>query len=237
MLQRENKAGIYLTLSVHLGLLVIFLLYQIHFELKQESAFVLDFTKQEELERSMQKEQLKAEVSEELNALFASGRSALRNVAVDASEQRNQSLRDDRHNNPSQVYDEARALQAKLDASRKAAQAFQGSDDDISPQAIEQPQAETYKGPSVLTWKLEGRRATSLPIPVYKCLGGGDVTVVIAVDPKGYVLAASVVAAFSSSDPCLREYALRAAKASRFSRNDNAPPQQQGEIVYRFIAQ
>ncbi|MCL2739558.1 MAG: energy transducer TonB, partial [Bacteroidales bacterium] len=75
------------------------------------------------------------------------------------------------------------------------------------------------------------------PIPVYKCLGGGDVTVLIAVDPRGYVVAADVVREFSSSDPCLNEYAIRAARTSRFSASANAPQRQQGEIVYRFIAQ
>ena len=77
----------------------------------------------------------------------------------------------------------------------------------------------------------------SLPIPVYKCLGGGDVTVSIQVDRKGYVQKAAIVAYFSSQDRCLQEYALRAARQSRFTASVDAPPLQTGEIVYRFIPQ
>ena len=235
MYRRENNAGIYLTVSVHLVLLIIFLIYRIGFELKQESAFVLDFTKQEEVERVVQREQMRAEVSQELDALL-SGIPPPRNVVVDASE-RGQSLRDDRFRNPTQVYDEARQVQAKLDASRRAAQAMQGSDEVAPPSVTEKAPSETYKGPSVVSYTLEGRKAVNLSIPAYKCLGGGDVTVVIGVDPRGYVVAALVVPEFSSSDACLREFAVRAAQASRFSAQPNAPAQQQGEIVYRFVPQ
>ena len=236
MFTRENNAGIYLTISVHLIVLIVFLIYQIQFELKQEVAFVLDFTKQEEAERLQQKAQLRAEVSEELDALLSGSAAAPRNVAVDASE-RGRQLRDDRFRNPGQVYDEHQQLQAKLDASRRAAQQMQGSDDIAPQQQREQPQAETYKGPSVISYTLEGRKMTNSNVPAYKCLKGGDVTVMIAVNPKGYVLTASVVPEFSSSDPCLKASAMDAARRARFSESANAPPQQQGEIVYRFVAQ
>jgi len=235
-MKRENNAGIYLTVSVHLIVLIIFLLYQIRFELKQEVGFVLDFTKQEEVERLMQKAQLRAEVSQELDALLSGGSTAPRNVVVNASE-RGQQLRDDRFRNPAQVYDEHQQLQAKLDASRRAAQQMQGSDDAASLHQSEPTQAETYKGPSVISYKLEGRKMTNANIPAYKCLNGGDVTVVIGVNPKGYVTTASVVQEFSSSDPCLKASAMDAARRARFSENNNAPPQQQGEIVYRFVKQ
>jgi outer membrane biosynthesis protein TonB len=237
MFKRENRAGIYLTISIHLMVLILFLLHQIHVQLQHENAFVLDFTKQEEFERVQQRQQLRAEVSQELDALLSQSASAPpRNVVVDASE-RGRNLRDDRFRNPTQVYDEHQQLQAKLDASRRAAQTMQGSDEAASPQQKEETRAETYKGPSVISYKLEGRKSMNLPIPVYKCLGGGDVTVLISVNPRGYVVAASVVPQFSSSDPCLIRSAEEAARRSRFSTDSNAPNPQQGEIVYRFIAQ
>ena len=238
MLNRGNKAGLYLTISVHLVLLILFLIYQIGYQLQQDHTFVLDFSPQEEAERLAQKAQLRTQVSQELDAILSGSAAAPRNVVVNASERdpRGQALRDDRFRNPNQVYEEAQQLQAKLDASRRAAQALQGSDN-IAPEETPRPPSETYKGPSVISYKLGERKALSLPIPVYKCLGGGDVTVIIAVDPKGYVVAASVYKEFSSSDPCLTEYAMRAARSSRFSEDTKAPAQQQGEIVYRFVAQ
>jgi hypothetical protein len=41
----------------------------------------------------------------------------------------------------------------------------------------------------------------------------------------------------SSSDDCLRKFAVRAARMSRFSASSDAPANQTGEIIYRFIAQ
>lgn len=234
---REKAVGVYLTVIVHLLVLIIFLVYQIQFELKQEVAFVLDFTRQEEIEQLLQREELRAQVSQELDAIL-SGTDIVtpRNVVVDAAE-RGRQLRDDRFRNPGQVYDEHQQLQAKLDASRRAAQAMQGSDDALPLPQSEQPKIETFKGPSVVSYKLQNRKSVNLPIPAYKCLGGGDVTVVIVVDQRGYVTSASVLTPFSSSDACLKEFAVRAATSSRFTRDDNAPAQQQGEIVYRFVAQ
>ena len=92
-------------------------------------------------------------------------------------------------------------------------------------------------GPSVLSYRLEGRKGQSLPIPAYKCIGGGDVTVAIIVNRKGYVVNVKVVENVSSPDICLQDYAMRAAKRSRFTASSTAPERQAGEIVYRFIAQ
>jgi TonB family protein len=76
-----------------------------------------------------------------------------------------------------------------------------------------------------------------LPVPAYKCQGGGDVSVQISVNRKGYVVGASVIESVSSSDECLIRSAVAAAKRSRFRASTSAPEKQVGEIVYRFIAQ
>jgi hypothetical protein len=103
-------------------------------------------------------------------------------------------VKDDRFKNPSQVYDEARELQRKLDASRREAMKEQGSDDVASAGKEEKKsKSETYKGPSVLSYSLDGRKGMSLHVPVYKCYGGGDVYVQITVNRKGYVVAASII--------------------------------------------
>ena len=94
-----------------------------------------------------------------------------------------------------------------------------------------------YSGPSVLSWTLDGRKASTLPIPAYKCYNGGDVTVLIKVNNSGTVVAAKVVEAVSSPDECLRKSAIRAARTSRFSASASAPASQVGEITYRFVAQ
>ena len=94
-----------------------------------------------------------------------------------------------------------------------------------------------YSGPSVVSYFLEGRKASHLPIPAYRCLGAGQVTVLITVNPGGTVIDAKVDDAVSSKDGCLRNFAVRAARLSKFSAKADAPAKQQGNIVYEFVAQ
>lgn len=238
-IDNDEKAGLYLTLIFHLILLIIILAYSIHRTVSQETSFVLDFTRQEELEREQELQAFKESVSEELDELIAQSRqSAPRNVAVDASRS-GERLRDDRSANPSEVYDEARRLQEKLDASRREALEAMDSEEDVAvgQEREENKSEETYVGPSVLSYRLDGRKGQSLPIPAYKCVGGGDVTVAIVVNRKGYVVNVKVIESASSPDICLQDYAKRAAKRSRFTASATAPERQAGEIVYRFIAQ
>ena len=94
-----------------------------------------------------------------------------------------------------------------------------------------------YSGPSVVSYYLEGRKASKLPIPAYRCYGGGMVTVLISVDNAGNVMAAKVQEDGSTDDKCLREFAVRAARMSKFSSDPKAPAHQAGNIVYQFIAQ
>ncbi|MDD2583471.1 MAG: hypothetical protein PHE99_00825 [Bacteroidales bacterium] len=237
MFKRDNNAGIYLTIAFHLLLLIIFLGVRIDFMLREETSFILDFTKEELIEELARQEKLKEEVSKELDNIL-SGRTPVRNVVTDASSKRGETLKDDRFQNPSEVYNEARELQEKLDAARKEAEANMGSDDVPNPSnKKEKAKEESYKGPSVISYLLVGRKAMSLPIPVYKCVAGGDVAVAIIVNPKGYVVNATVIPDRSSSDNCIQEYAIKAAKSSRFTASSTAPNRQSGEIVYRFIAQ
>lgn len=235
---KEKKVGFYSTVIFHLVVLIIFLLTAIHGIVSEETSFVLDFSKLEEIEKIEKLEEIKQQASKELDDLL-SGKvspSAYRNVAVDRS---SRALKDDRHKNPNQVYDEARELQRKLDASRAAALREQGSDDVASANKDNLPDenAQQYKGPSVISYTLDGRKAVSLPVPAYKCQGGGDVSVQISVNRKGYVIAAQVIESVSSSDECLIRSAIAAAKRSRFRASSSAPEKQLGEIVYRFIAQ
>ena len=132
---KEKKAGFYSTIIFHLVVIIICLLTAIQKVVSEETSFVLDFSKLEELERVEKQEELKAQASKELDDLLSgnASSSAYRNVAVDRS---SRALKDDRFKNPNQVYDEARELQRKLDASRAAAQREQGADEDAAIIAI-----------------------------------------------------------------------------------------------------
>ncbi len=92
-----------------------------------------------------------------------------------------------------------------------------------------------YAGPSVVSFSLDGRKASHLKIPAHRCYGEGEVTVIVAVNPQGQVIEAQVFDEVSTNDQCLRNFAVRAARLSRFSASATAPKKQTGEIVYAFM--
>ena len=242
-LSSEDKAGIYTTVIIHLAVVIVLLLAGLDYSLKQENSFVLDFSKyeemerlQEEVERLQREAEFKESISRRLQEQLASTpASAIRGVAVDRA-----ALRDDRGTDAEQLYKDAQRLQEELD------RGYQVQDDNVADPGSVVPQkqndpapkdAPVYSGPSVVSYYLEGRKASKLPIPAYRCMGAGQVTVIITVNPGGAVINAKVDEAVSSSDGCLRAFAIRAARLSKFSAKADAAPKQQGNIVYEFIAQ
>lgn len=241
-LDSDNKAGVYLTAIFHLAVIIILLSWSIHRQLAADTSFVIDFSAQEAKEAKAAREKMRESVSEEikaeLDALLNSSRNnrsqQIRNAAVDASKP----LKDDRYEHPEDIYREARELQERLNQSRKEAEQASETDDQGTVYKKEMnTKTEAYQGPSVISYSLDGRKAMSMPVPAYKCMGGGDVSVSIIVNRKGYVIGTKIIESVSSHDQCLRDYALKAAGRSRFTASQNAPEHQAGEIVYRFVAQ
>lgn len=218
--------------------IIVLLAYQIDSTLKREESFVLDFSKQEEIEQRQKQEAFREDISRRLDDLIAAARNSsepVRNIAVDAGSQ----LKDDRNTDADQLYKDAERLAKDL----RDGQAVQ---EDARNETVELPSQKKkeedtkkreYSGPSVLSYTLDGRKASHLKIPAYRCYGSGDVTVIITVNNAGTVVGAKVLEEVSSSDQCLRNFAVRAARLSKFSASQTAPPNQTGEILYRFIAQ
>ena len=240
-LQIEDKAGLYITVIVHLAVIIVLLAGRIGASLGRENSFVIDFSREEALERRMLEEKRQEEeaawdeeISRKLEEMIAGNdASQYRNVAVNRS-----ALKDDRGTDADQLYKDAERLAKDL---RDGVEADEPDDNYVevnnkSTKPSEKKQAE-YSGPSVVSYTLDGRKASSLPIPAYRCYGGGMVTVIITVDNSGRVVNAKVQEGVSSTDRCLREFAVRAARMSRFSSDPKAPPRQTGDIVYMFIAQ
>lgn len=232
----DQKAGIYITVSVHLAVIIVLLAVRIGQEIQRENSFVLDFTQQEEKERREEQARLQEMTAEKLEDLLAAAQAIpVRNVTVDRS-----ALKDDRGTNADELYKEAERLAQDLkDGQNRQVEdpeAFAVADNPVKPKQEEQ-KAKPYSGPSVLSWSLDGRKATHLPIPAYRCYGAGEVTVVIAVNNRGDVVNAKVSEEYSTNDGCLRNYAIRAARLSKFSVSETAPARQMGTITYAFIAQ
>ena len=237
----EDKAGLYLTVIIHLAAVIVLLISGIGYSLHHENSFVIDFSHQAEIEKMqreidrLQKEaEFKESVSEKLQKMLADnggGGSEIKNVAVNRG-----ALKDDRGTNAEELYKEAERLRQEL------SNGYEIPDEDHATitrkdQPKAQKKAQSYSGPSVVSYELEGRKASSLPIPAYRCMGGGQVKVLITVNPRGEVLTAKIDESASSEDRCLRSFAIRAARLSKFSIKQDAAPKQSGNIIYEFIAQ
>ena len=236
-MKSEDKAGLYITVIFHLTVIIVLLVYGIDSTIKREESFVLDFSKQEEIERVMKEKAFKEDVSKRLDRLIEMSQASsepVRNIAVDAGAP----LKDDRGTDAEELYKEAERLAQEL----KNGQMEDAREETVELPAEKKEQKKEeakkeYTGPSVLSYNLDGRKASKLNIPAYRCYGSGDVTVIITVDNSGRVVGAKVIEDVSSDDTCLRNYAIRAARLSQFSASSTAPPRQTGEILYRFIAQ
>ena len=238
---KKNQVGIYFTIIVHLLLVISLLTSKLNDVRQEKMTIMFDFSRDEakELEEKLLLE--KEKLADEVDALFRQARegNVVRNIAVNTEDLKTSTLKDDKGINED-VYNEARRLQEKMDANR-AAQASQIAKNEVpvykNPEK-NQPKKESYEGAVVLKWTLEGRKAMrDLPVPVYKCLVGGDVCVQIEVNQDGSVVKASVVSSTSASNECLHEAAIAAAKRSRFNASNDAPKLQTGTIIYRFVAQ
>ena len=216
------------------------MLYSFDSTLRREESFVLDFSKQEEIERREKEEGMKQDISRKLEDMIAASRQQTsnqsRNYVVDAGSQ----LKDDRGTDADQLYRDAERLARELKNGQKDGIEEDAREETVEMQHQNKPdnsKQKAYSGPSVVSYNLEGRKASRLKIPAYRCYGAGDVTVIITVNPQGQVINAQVMDEISSDDQCLRNFAVRAARLSRFSASTTAPAKQNGEIVYRFIAQ
>lgn len=241
-LSSSDRMGLYITVIFHLTVIIVLLVVKIGSELQKEQSFVLDFSKAEELEREQKEQIFKEEISKRLDDLIDAAdvpRSAIRNIAIDAGSM----LKDDRNSqaDADELYKEAERLAQELKNGQNLEDARNETVDlqrDRKPKQNQNEQ-KAYSGPSVLSWTLDGRKASHLRIPAYKCYEAGDVSVMIKVDPQGRVTYAKVIDEVSSTEKCLRDYAIRAARTSRFSASDdpNHAKGEVGQITYRFIAQ
>ena len=236
-INKDDKAGLYLTIIFHLVVIIVLLAYHIDTAVRREESFVLDFSKQEEIEQKKKEEVFKEDISRRIDEMLAAAqvsRAEIKNIAVDAGAH----LKDDRNTDAEQLYKDAERLANELKKGQNVQEDAREETVELSSKEQKPDEKKKeYSGPSVVSYNLDGRKASHLKIPAYRCYGAGDVTVIITVNNAGQVVGAKVMDSISSSDQCLRNFAVRAARLSRFSASQTAPPNQTGEIVYRFIAQ
>ena len=237
MRSNGNLAGILITVSIHLAVIIILLLTVVEPSIRKQSAtYEFDFTKQDEIEKLEKEVQRQKALNDRLEKLLKEngvGSEPVRNVTVDRG-----SLKDDRGTDAEKLYREAERIQKQYEEIMSSGDdSFIAMKEPRHSEKKEEEQKSVYSGPSVLSYEVPGRKGSYLPIPAYKCMGEGEVTVNVTVNPQGKVIAASVKDDVSSDDSCLRAYAVRAAQSSMFSSKAGAPAKEYGYITYRFIAQ
>lgn len=235
----DTIAGLLITVSIHLAVIIVLLVAVVNPHMqKQLNRIEIDFSEQEKLEQ-LEKQLAKSKaINEKLEQMLkdagveSPSESNLKNVRVDAS------LKDDRGTDAEKLYADAERIQKEYEQNM----AFDENSIELPSRETQkeqepEPEVDSYTGPSVLSYSLEGRKGSYLPIPAYKCIGAGEVTVIVTVDPNGNVVNAKIQDNISAADECLRQYALKAARGSRFSKKTDAPSRQIGNIVYQFLAQ
>lgn len=233
----------------HLTVIVVLLFHQMNIAKEREESFVIDFSKQEEIEK-MEKEMkeleeelerrqnMRDEVLKNLEKKLADAPakgSNIKNIAVNAGGP----LKDDRGTDVEQLYKDAADLAKNMKNYK--------SDiiDDARDETVELPGKDngkkngaSYTGPSILEYKLGDRSATYLPVPAYTCYEGGTVKVIILVNRQGTVIKEWIdEAGTNTRNKSIRNAALTTAHRSRFARSNNDPEKHEGYIIYQFIAQ
>ena len=234
----DTLAGILITVSIHLAVIIVLLLSVLEPKLNKERMSIeLDFSEQEKLEKLESELARQKALNEKLDRMLkeegidSPSQSEIKNLRVDAS------LKDAKGIDAEQLYKDAERIQREYEQNMSRKEEDYADISTPNEKQTEEEPEESYIGPSVLSYQLDGRKGSYLPIPAYKCIGAGEVTVIVTVNPNGDVVGAKIQDDISSEDKCLREYALKAASLSRFSKKSDAPARQFGNIVYQFIAQ
>ncbi|MFI3266005.1 MAG: TonB family protein [Rikenellaceae bacterium] len=198
---------------------------------------LVDFQDVEELEQDIEREIRERERFEQMF-------NDVRNMESNQDAQLDAQLRDAAGTQADELYKEAQQVQERMRANRDSYyQGLQEQQDienrrgekttDDSKEKVERKVA----GNVTVSFSLKGRSAAYLHIPAYQCENGGSVTVQITVNPSGKVIAAVIDKSSSTTDECLREMAINAARLSRFNVDSSAPDKQMGTISYMFVPQ
>lgn len=233
----DHRAGLCITLAAYLVLMIVFVSSKIVVGRRASTqGMYIDLQSLAELER--ERDRLAEEVRRRQEEQPLDWKS-IRNAASNENAL-NEELKDDRGTDAAAINEAASEAADRMRANREAYE--QGLAEE---QAIRQ-RSGTEEGTEHRDRKMKGRVTVSfsltdpvrtsrhLVVPAYQCEGGGDVEVAIAVDRSGQVTSAHVAA---GGDECMRETALRAARASLFNIDPSAPARQQGTITYIFIPQ
>lgn len=234
----DHRVTICITVIVYLAIAVALLSAKIILQSRTpEPAVIVDFSDPQQLERL--EEELRR--AEELNKLLNEGmadNTPVRNVISNehASESHDRLSRETR-----EIFERSDEVMRDMDRNSTEYEQMLA---DLSVTHQQSDLNEEYndykvKGRVTVSFSLAQplRHAVRLPVPAYKCSGGGTVVIDVVVSRNGDVLSASVNRSNSSSDNCMTAAALEMALRSRFNVDSSAPGRHSGTITYVFLPQ
>ncbi len=167
--------------------------------------------------------------------------SAIKNTASNENAL-NENLQDDRGTNTSALNESAEQTEKRMRKNREAYERGLAEADAIGKNRDKDSRDDgknndrKVKGSVTVSFSFTDpvRYSRKLIKPAYRCEGGGEVVVDVAIDRNGKVVSAQVC---RGGDECMRRTAVDAARGSVFDINGNAPARQTGTITYIFIPQ
>lgn len=234
LLKEEEKniiTGLLGTVSIHLIVLIIFLLVRLDKVRDVHSEpIVIEFDEQtyKTLEQLIKESKTK---NSEVKPL---SQDALKNIAVNAANQLQEQISTDKYIEQLKEELNIKDLNPKNNIESGNEPILQ-SENQIN-KNTEEKKDKYYKGPTRIKYFLKGRTDRYIHIPVYKCQGNGKVVVDIVVNREGEVISTSI-ASSNTNEECINRTALESASISLFNIDINADPKQKGTISYEFVAQ
>jgi TonB family protein len=238
---KDNRNGIFTAIIFHLIVFLALVFNEIRTKTTSSNSIELlyqDVQQEPEINSENEKEKIEKELNKILQEM-PNPDVRLPNLAMNAAAQGSESGRGQgsgvsffSHRNSASIRQEQEKKE-KIQQERKDTKVGDVKMEELSGK---QEDGKAYKGPSIVSYYLEGRTAAYLPVPSYKCFKGGDVTVLIEVNAQGYTVSAEIDKRSSNNDECLHRAAIDAAERSRFSTSQRSG-NQKGNIVYRFVSQ
>lgn len=246
----KYKAGILGTIILHLVLITIILIMKINALKQKEVVMPIDMLSEEQVKELLEQpkpEEKKPEISRQeflqnMQQEYLGARNIANNVAdkdaADKIKEMEQQIKNElgvkdpgpsnaSSSNPADERPNAESLPQKIEQPLKVTST-------VSPTGVRT----FYKGPTTVSYFLEGRYHVYLKIPVYECQGSGKVVMKIEVNRQGYVTNIEINRAESViTEDCVLESAERAIRSTRFNEKADAPLKQTGNVTYIFVAQ
>lgn len=241
----RHKAGILGTIIIHLVLATVILVMKINSIQSHESALNLNVLNEEEVKQLLDPEENKEQEAKPKELFNASEKAMLgmKNIGSNEAEK----SADDKINQ--MVNDIKGELDIKDPSpSDKQSQPQEKPDENTIPDKSQKEEKVNvtkltgvrtfYKGPTSVSYFLDGRYHVNLPIPVYKCESNGKVVYKIEVNQQGYIDKLEINQAESKiTDDCVLETSEKYARSTRFNPVTSGPAIQKGTLTYIFVAQ